>query len=443
MYSRVFGWGRSLHSLSEVVELNLERGPVLEATERGAISRGLGRSYGDSSINSGGIVLTSSELKHIDIDVDSATAVVGAGVTIMELERAAMNLGFFPFVVPGTAQVTVGGAIASDIHGKSHHRVGSFSNHLKEIKLLPSDGVVRTLSPNGDTSQLFWATIGGMGLTGAIIEATLLLRKIETAYVKVDEIKVKNLDQLIRALVRVNETHLYTVAWIDLSGKFEGRGIVSAANHHLLNPNKSHESKKYSGREPLSSRPFKLYYPFKFGLITQFSVRLFNSFWYHKPSSKKFQQIQKYMHPLDGIENWNTVYGERGFIQYQFVIPFEHEDVLKSVLMLLRDNKSGSFLTVLKSFGHGSPAFLGFPMKGWTLAIDLNINTKNLNALLTLLDSMILGVGGRIYLTKDSRLSSIDLQGMYPRLNEWKDIKREIDPTNYWQSDQARRLGLC
>ena len=443
MYSRVFGWGRSLHSLSKVIEFNLENGPVLEATERGAISRGLGRSYGDSSINSGGIVFTSSELKHIDIDVDSATAIVGAGVTIMELERAAMNLGFFPFVVPGTAQVTVGGAIASDIHGKSHHRVGSFSSHLKEIKLLSSDGTVRTLSPNGDTSQLFWATIGGMGLTGAITEATLLLRRIETAYVKVDEIKVKNLDQLIRTLVRVNETHLYTVAWIDLSGKFQGRGIISAANHHLLYTNKSRESKKYSNRQPLSSKPFKLYYPFKFGLITQFSVRLFNAVWYHKPSGKKLQQIQKYMHPLDGIENWNTVYGERGFIQYQFVIPFEHEDVLKSVLALLRDNKCGSFLTVLKSFGQGSPAFLGFPMKGWTLAIDLNIRKKNLKALLTMLDSMILGVGGRIYLTKDSRLSSTDLQGMYPRLNEWKDIKREIDPTNYWQSDQARRLGLC
>jgi decaprenylphospho-beta-D-ribofuranose 2-oxidase len=443
MYSKFFGWGGSLQALSEVKTLNSESIASNLHTPRGAISRGAGRSYGDSSINSGGLILTSDQLKKIEIQVDCATAVVGAGVTIMELERATLPLGLFPFVVPGTAQVTIGGAVASDIHGKSHHRVGSFSNHLKEIKLLSSDGVVRSLKPTDASSKLFWATVGGMGLTGAILEATISLQRIETAYVEVDEFKVKNLDQLIEAIAQLNETHLYTVAWIDLSGEFRGRGLVSAANHYPVVSKKTNKRKKYNNLLPLISVSFKLYLPFKFSLINRRSIRWFNSVWFHKPKGKKIQHLQKYMHPLDGINNWNIIYGQKGFIQYQFVIPIERRDILANILELLDKNRCCSFLSVLKSFGEGSPALLGFPLKGWTLAIDLDVRVKNLEKILMELDAIVLDAGGRIYLTKDSRMNSKDLPVMYPRLNEWKDIKREIDPKNFWQSDQARRLGLC
>jgi decaprenylphospho-beta-D-ribofuranose 2-oxidase len=441
MISRIAGWGNTPHSFSKLVKLTLFDETELNLHSRGAIPRGLGRSYGDSANNSGGVAIDTANLKGIDIDPEKGIAVIGSGVSIFELEVESLKHGFFPFVVPGTAQVTIGGAIASDIHGKSHHKIGSFSNHLLEMKLLTSDGVIKTLRPNDGSSHIFWATVGGMGLTGVIIEATISLMRVESEFVTVEEKRVMDLDELLITLLKFNSSYMYTVAWIDLSGKFQGRGIVSGANHST-SESRRQNSNAFS-LKPLERVSFKIPYPFKFGIINDISTRIFNSFWYHKPLGKKLQHVQKYMHPLDNVSNWNTVYGSRGFIQYQFVVPLDNTQVLKHILSKLKITNSGSFLTVLKSFGEESSGLISFPIKGWSLAIDFPKNIPNLSQVLRDLDQLVLSAGGRVYLTKDSRLSHIHIPLMYPNLHSWKKIKGEIDPNNHWQSDQGRRLKLC
>lgn len=441
MFSKQYGWGRSIYSYTNLVDI--ENIKILKSFEnyRGCIPRGLGRSYGDSASNAGGITLTCSSLKSIEIDVSTGIATLSSGVTIKELEEKSLSLGFFPFVVPGTANISVGGAIASNVHGKSHHRVGSFSNHLLSIRLLTADGVERNLRPLGENSKLFWATVGGMGLTGLILEATLQLQKIQNEFVAVNEVRVKNLDELLVTLMKFDEKYLYTVAWVDLSGNFEGRGRVSGANHiEIADRPRTNKSKKTGSPK---QRKLKLSNPFGWNLINRITVGFFNRLWFYKQLGKQRQHVLKYLHPLDWIDNWNVLYGKRGFIQYQFVVPFEKSDVLRAILDKLRDEKCSSFLSVLKSFGSEPAAFLSFPMKGWSLAIDLPIGNPKVSKMLKEFDVLIVNAGGRIYLTKDSRMGPDLLPSMYPELVTWKLIKAEIDPSNFWQSDQARRLKLC
>jgi len=444
MISKLTGWGRSNHSISTLKTISSEgKMEILSncINERGIIPRGLARSYGDSAMNSGGITLQTQAMDKIQLDPESGTAVIGGGASLMQLERICIPLGFFPFVVPGTSRITIGGAIASDIHGKSHHNEGSFSNHLLEMKLLASDGTVRILKPNGESSKLFWATVGGMGLTGIIIEATIRLKKIETSFVEINERRVNDLDQLLSVLTKYNKEYLYTVAWLDISGKYAGRGVVSGANHLKLE-NLPESSR---AKNPLGLKTFGVKFPsfFVIKVITRTTIGVFNFCWFWKPLGKKIQQIQAYMHPLDFVENWNLLYGKKGFMQYQFVIPFEAKDVLHDVLKEFQKLRINSFLAVLKSFGEGSSGFLSFPKSGWTLAVDLPLGDPRISSLVQTLDRMVLEAGGRLYLTKDSRMSHCDLPLMYPELDVWKEIKKECDPNNLWQSDQGRRLKLC
>jgi len=435
----VTGWGRT--PIAQMYMSEFTNLVDLQKSRRGYIPVGLHRSYGDSALNSGGIGLKTSNLKEIYIDEYSGLARCGSGVSIAELEQRALEFGFFPPVVPGTANVTVGGAIASDIHGKSSHRVGSFSNHVLEIKLLNSDGTVKVITPLGEEVKFFKATVGGMGLTGLILEATIQLLKVETDFVNVHEERVYNLDDLLETLSNFNESFLYTVAWVDLSGKFNGRGIVSGANHTL----KSEISPRLQNRNVRQIKINRVSIPRfrKKSFINSASITLFNKIWFYKPLGKRIQKIQKYMHPLDRISNWNEIYGQNGFIQYQFVIPFEKKVVLKEILEKLKSAKCYSFLTVLKSFGGNSLGQLSFPMEGWTLAIDIPSSHKKLNSILKELDTLVVNAGGRIYLTKDSCMNSRLLPQMYPQLEDWKEIKKQIDPNGVWQSDQGRRLRLC
>jgi decaprenylphospho-beta-D-ribofuranose 2-oxidase len=441
MFQRISGWGRSVFSFSRIESVKFLDFSSVRDNTRGAIPRGLGRSYGDSANNSGGICVDTKELKEITIDPVNGIAVVGSGVTIEELENAALELGFFPYVVPGTAKVTIGGAIASDIHGKSHHLDGSFSKHLIELRLLTGSGTEIALRPEGDSSRIFWATVGGMGLTGVILEATVSLRRISSEYLEVSEKRVKGLKELLQTILEFNQRYLYTVAWIDLSGKFLGRGIVSGANHVLSNKN-SHGS-NLGTLAPLTRREIRIPFLSNLRLVNSVTIRIFNALWFYKPLGRKIQHLQKYMHPLDAISNWNEVYGKKGFIQYQFLIPFESETLLKQVLIKLADYNCNSFLAVLKSFGDSSNGLLSFPQNGWTLAIDLPLSDPKINQLLRELDQLVLSAKGRLYLTKDSRMNHTHLPLMYPDLLVWKEVKRFVDPNNVWQSDQGRRLHLC
>lgn len=441
MYQRISGWGRSKFSFSRIVPVEFLDLSSLQNLKRGAIPRGLGRSYGDSANNSGGICVDTKKLKKIEIDRDKGIAVVGSGVTIEELENAAIRLGLFPYVVPGTAKVTIGGAIASDVHGKSHHLDGSFSKHLTEIKLLTGSGTEITLSPEGNSSSVFWATVGGMGLTGVIVEATISLRRISSEYLLVSEKRVNELENLLETLLEFNENYLYTVAWIDLSGKYTGRGIVSGANHASAN---EYSKDSCPGiLTPLARREIRVPFFQNLSLINSATIRIFNAIWFYKPLGKKIQHVQEYMHPLDSISNWNEVYGVRGFIQYQFVIPFENEYVLKQILAKLAGYRCSSFLAVLKSFGEPSDGLISFPQNGWTLAVDLPIRDPRINQMLREIDQLVLSAKGRLYLTKDSRMNHTHLPLMYPRLATWKEVKNSVDPHNIWQSDQGRRLHLC
>jgi decaprenylphospho-beta-D-ribofuranose 2-oxidase len=344
-------------------------------------------------------------------------------------------------VVPGTGQVTIGGAIASDIHGKSHHKVGSFSNHVKEMTLISQVDKTQKLFPEGDSEKFFWATSGGMGLTGLITYAKIRLRRVETSYVQVCEKRVRNLVEMIDALNEMDERFEYTVAWIDLSGKFNGRGIVSGANHAKL-----HDLPKNKRKKALSPKVSKLIcLPriFNLPIINGATISVFNKLWYFKPLGSKLQHIQTYMHPLDKVDNWNILYGSNGFVQYQFVVPKKSTQVLNDVLSILKEANYRSFLSVLKTLGPESRSLLGFPMEGWTLAVDFPLGYTNLSETLSLIDKLVAGCGGRIYLTKDSRMAAEFLNTSYPKIEEWKSIKVELDPNMIWQSDQGRRLNLC
>lgn len=435
------GWGRILFSNGQLHRV--ENFHKIEPEKRGSsgLPIGLGRSYGDSSLNSNGILWTCESLKDIDIDTASSIATCGSGVTIGELEREASLKGLFPPVVPGTEFVTVGGAIASDVHGKSHHAFGSFGDHLTEILLIDAKGNLRCLKPEGENEDLFWATVGGMGLTGIILSAKIKLRQIETTYFTCKEFRVKTISEALEKLLHLDKEFEYTVAWIDFSGKYNGRGLVSGGNHTRISELNSVSNKKAI----VEKKPKKISLPdvFPSNLVNKFTVRLFNEFWYRKPLNSGIKHFQGFLHPLDSIQNWNRIYGKFGLLQYQFQIPENNEDFLFKVMEKFKSIKATSFLVVLKKFGSSNRGMLSFPKAGWTLAIDLPANLIGLENCLAELDDELAQLGGRIYLSKDHRLSKENFQKMYPHYEKFKQLKRDVDPESYWNSDQGRRLGLC
>ncbi len=437
------GWGLNLKAkgfstadLSVVVAIAFERKG--KQSVRGVIPSGLGRSYGDSSLNSGGYRFDSSFYRELIIDATTGTADCGSGVTIRELEFASHLKGFLPVVVPGTSFVTLGGAFASDIHGKSQQFDGNFSDHVSSISVIDDQGYERKFVSG---SEEFNATAGGMGLTGFISRLEIKLKKVEIPVIYQREVRVKNLSEMLSTLEGLEAKYPYTVAWIDLSGKYQGRGLVSggrfALEHEVAGAKKLNFSFEKSTK--VKSVPFLGYFNF----MRYPSIRAFNEFWYRKPLKTGLSSFPKFMHPLDSIGNWNQIYGKAGFIQYQLVIPDESREVLHQILTLLKKHKASSFLTVLKKFGHEGLGYLSFPMPGWTLAMDFASDSRNLTQLIRELDKLVISSGGRIYLTKDSTSTPDSIEVMYKDLEKWKSIKKKMDPSNFWQSDQSRRLNLC
>jgi decaprenylphospho-beta-D-ribofuranose 2-oxidase len=429
------GWGNAITSKSLISSL----GKYSENSRpRGSLAIGLRRSYGDSCLNSGGLILESSEMKNITLDRSTGVANCESGVTIGELESKALQMGFFPGVVPGTKHVSLGGAFASDIHGKSHHSWGAFSKDVMSIRIQLASGEVVEIGPE---DERFWATAGGMGLTGAIHSLTIQLNRVESSYIYAENKRVQDLDSMMSELQKMNLMYPYTVAWIDLSGKFRGRGIVTGGRHAKA----SEVDGKYLNNNLHSKSSSTIHFPkiFPSGLINSLTVRSFNEIWYQKPLFNGLIKIEKFMHPLDGIESWNRVYGNKGFLQYQFVVPFEQSWFVKYVLEEMKKLNSGSFLGVLKSLGNESLGYLSFPKPGWTLTIDLPANTNGLQNVLNKLDEKLVEIGGRIYLSKDARMNSKHVLKMYAKLDEWREIRERMDPNHVWQSDQGRRLKLC
>jgi FAD/FMN-containing dehydrogenase len=408
------------------------------------IARGLGRSYGDAALNRSGGVICFERLNRL-IAFDPANGVLEceAGVSFAEILDCFLPRGYFLPVTPGTKFITVGGAIAHDVHGKNHHRVGTFSSFVLDFRLQTPQEDVITCSPR-QHADVFWATVGGAGLTGLLLSARIRLQRVETAYVLVDFLKVSHLEDAIDAMEETDHLYEFSVAWIDClaKGKALGRSVLMRAN-----PAKASDLPAGSG-EPLSPRRrSERSVPFDFpgGLLNPLTVGAFNTLFYgmHKTALGRLADIDRFFYPLDSIRDWNRMYGRRGFVQYQLAFPRETSRAgLAEVLERVSESGRGSFLGVLKRFGSANAGLLSFPFPGYTLALDLPVS-DGLLPFLGGLDALVLHHGGRLYLAKDAVTTPDSFAAMYPRLDEFRAIRARLDPKNKLSSSQARRVGIA
>lgn len=404
------------------------------------IARGMGRSYGDAAQISGGDTISTEKLDTYNFDFETGKLIAQSGVTIAKLIKDLAPKGWFVPVTPGTRYVTVGGAVASDIHGKNHHTSGSFSDHITRIEILTPVGLISC--SREENQDLFNATCGGMGLTGLILTVELTMKKIESTQITVDTKKVSNIDQLLDLMPQNDSEYPYTVAWVDTlsKGKNLGRSILSSGRHSQKFTENDGKNWSYKDRQFVTFPRGN-----KFNLINKFTAKTFNEMWYQKAPKNKTEQLQsigKFFHPLDGAKNWNHVYGKHGFIQYQFVVPDDQTDFIKLTLEIFSKMQIPNFLTVLKRFGEQNHGLLSFPKKGWTLAVDFPTKFSGLPKLLNDLDRQLLDAGGRIYLTKDSRSNPEIIEQMYPNFEKFRKIKSIYDPEQVIKSDLSLRLNL-
>lgn len=445
---RLSGWGRTSASVAEVLRPSTREEvaeSVATAGPRGIVARGLGRSYGDPAQNGGGRVLDLTGMNRIlNVDLDNGVVVAEPGVSLQQLMQAMLPFGYFVPVTPGTRYVTVGGAIACDIHGKSHHADGSFAQHVISMDLLLADGGVRTVTPETEP-ELFWATAGGMGLTGVVLQATLRMLPVQTSRIKVETKRVADLDEAMDRMTQTDADYRFSVASLDnlATGPSLGRGWVESGNFAALAdlPAKLRQNPLAFNPKPLATMPDL----FPSGLLNKRTVRLMNVANFRRAPQHPHSHLATiggFFHPLDAIHDWNRVYGAAGFLQYQFVVPFDAASTLRRIVERVAVQRAPSFVTVLKRFGPASPGYLSFPTEGWTLTYDFPTGTPGLPGLLRWMDEKVLAAGGRLYLAKDSRMSAADLEAMYPRLEDFRKVRAEVDPQGVFVSDQSRRLSL-
>jgi len=439
---KIAGWGNYPMSDSYVFKPGSGSDLKKVLNKSALVPRGLGRSYGDQAVNDSKHVAVCTKMNHF-IAWDDAEGILEceAGVSLEEIISVFAPKGYLPMICPGTKFVTIGGAIANDIHGKAHHIDGSFVNCVISFKIMLADGSVVETSRT-ENSDLFWANFGGLGLLGVILSAKIRLRKIETTYFRQKSVVIRNLDEMLAALEKYDHEYNYSVAWIDALAKGDklGSGVLTLGNAAKLDelPAKLRE-------EPLKVHPKgKLSVPMFMPNFTLngFTVRILNKLIaFVQNSPKDFVHYEKFFFPLDAINNWNRGYGKRGFIQYQFVIPEENgRENVATILEMIADSGCTPFLNVFKRMGDGQ-GILSFPFKGYTLAIDFPV-TKNLKAFTKKMDAKVLEAGGRLYLGKDAMLDEKMFKDMYPQHKQWMAIKAKYDPQNAFSSNISRRLGL-
>ncbi|RAV31267.1 FAD-binding oxidoreductase [Corynebacterium heidelbergense] len=459
------GWGRTSPTTAQVLstrDVDVIAAAVAQVADsnadkpthlqRGVIARGMGRSYGDPAMNAGGLVIDMQELSEIhNIDPDTAIVDVDAGVTLDQLMKAALPYGLWVPVLPGTRQVTVGGAIGPDIHGKNHHSAGSFGDHVTSMELLVADGRVLHLEPEGSpddpTGELFWATIGGMGLTGIILRATIKMTRTETAYFIADGDRTQSLEETIEFHSDGSEkNYTYSSAWFDAISSPPKLGRAAISRGSLATLEQLKELSPKLAKDPLKfNAPQLATVPDIFPNFTmnKLSMIAVGELWWLKSGTyrNQVQNLTQFYQPLDLIGEWNRGYGAKGFLQYQFVVPTEAVEPFKQIVRDIQTSGHYSALNVFKLFGKGNRAPLSYPMPGWNVCVDFPIK-KGLGAFLDELDQRVMEFGGRLYLAKESRTSAENFHKMYPGLPGWLETRRRIDPTGVFASDMSRRLEL-
>ena len=419
-------WGRWPRYEQHIIPVTNRFEPLPQAAPM--LVFGNGRSYGDVCLNAGGTLLATRSLdRFISFDATSGVLECEAGVLLSEIIALTLPRGWFPPVTPGTALVTVGGAIANDVHGKNHHRAGSFGHHLLSFELVRSSGETLRCAPD-QHADWFGATIGGLGLTGMISTARLQMRRVAGEWIAGDSQRFDNLQEFFALAAQSDAAYEYTVAWLDCAatgGKL-GRGVLMRGNHlrHDAPPPRE-RSLRFAVTPPISP-------------VTGLSVRLFNKLYFHRPAAQQQHGIwyyQPFLFPLDRLLDWNRLYGPRGFFQYQCVLPgTEAATALPEMLRLIARSRQGSFLVVLKQFGNLlSRGLLSFPRPGVTLALDFPNRGEPTLQLLESLDAITRAAGGAVYPAKDARMSAQSFQQYFPA---WKQLQDYIDPkfsSSFWR----------
>jgi decaprenylphospho-beta-D-ribofuranose 2-oxidase len=432
------GWGRTSHSRSDVAfpsdaeELQLA---VAASADRSLIARGAGRSYGDVALNEHGSIVCCSRMQRIcSFDPVSGEVVAEAGVTFGDLLDAFLGQGWIPPVTPGTQFATLGGAVANDIHGKNHDADGSLCDHVKWIDLVLPDGTLTRASAT-QNPDLFRATCGGIGLTGIICRICIQMARTSGEGVVLREQRARNLEEYFELLETARTSCRYSVGWIDAvaAGRAMGRGVLETASHaegHIATP----------PRRALRIPPI-----IPNGVVNRYTVRAFNELYFRRVPARGRQRtvdFRRFFYPLDALIDWNNLYGNRGFMQFQCVIPdVAAQAGVTTILSRIVKSGNASFLAVIKTMGSAGSGFLSFPMPGLTLALDFPVR-PGLQSLLDSLHDILLEHGGRVYLAKDAALRPAQFLRMYPLAGRLQAVRSRVDPRHRMGSDMTRRLGL-
>lgn len=431
-------WGRSSWSVSRAwpAESRESVSDALRAAgPRGLIARGFARSYGDVCLNDGGDVLDMTRLGGIrDFDAETGALECAAGTSYQDVMRACLPHGWLPAVCPGTAMVSMGGAVANDVHGKNQHVAGSFGDHVEWLDLLTPGGAVSRVTPESDP-ELFTATVGGIGLTGIILGMRIRLQRAPSNAMHLEERRIPNLDAFLDALCDAEREWPYVVGWIDAltHGAAMGRGILELARHD-----------ERGAREPL---PLAVGVPFEFPtwVLNRHTVRAFNAAYFNRlPAAGRTRRVHvsRFLYPLDAIREWNRMYGTPGVYQFQCCVPFATgREAIVALMEEIVNSRGASFLAVLKSMRRHGRGYLSFPMPGFTLALDFP-RRAGTRRLVERLQEIALAYGGRVYLAKDACLAPQQLRAMYPDADRFAAVLRRVDPGARMQSDMSRRLGL-
>ncbi|MEK9685482.1 MAG: FAD-binding oxidoreductase [Rhodospirillaceae bacterium] len=432
--TKIYGWGRYpqqdayLHAPPSSASLEFTA-----KQQDSVLARGMGRSYGDSA-NALNVLRTTYINHFIEFDKATGKLTAEAGITLREILKVIVPSGWFLPVTPGTSYVTLGGAIASDVHGKNHHIAGTFGQHVKSLSMLLGTGEVVTTSPQHH-ADLFHATCGGMGLTGIIISATIQLLPIKSSFISQKTIKADCVEAACEAF-ESNSHATYSVAWIDClsKGKSLGRSVIMLGEHAA------------QGGLDIDIRQ-KVTVPFSTpsALLNSVTMKAFNTaYWQRaKHSVSQTVSLMPYFYPLDAVGEWNRLYGKKGFVQFQCVVPkLDGVANMRKLLTEISNSGEGSFLAVLKQFGAGNENLLSFPTEGYTLALDFKVSGTAIKTVRRLED-MVVNMGGRLYLTKDAVMQESSFKATYPNWEKFEAVREQYGAVGKFSSSQSKRLGLA